>query len=296
VRAGGPREVRRVGGAINDLADEADRGRAVEAAIQTQLREVDAAKSDFVSNVSHELRTPLTIITGYLELLEEELAGGLDPDQQHMLSVTARNVARLRSLIEDLLTLDRAEHSGTAMEEIDLVDVVTHAVSDLRLSATNQSVDVRLTVPSSPVIALADPGQLQRAVMNLISNAVKFSETGDVVEVSLARQGDNAVILVDDEGIGVPRADLTKLGSRFFRASNAVRSEISGTGLGLRIVQTIVTNHHGTLSLDSVEGEGTTVRIVLPLRPTPVDDGPPAAPAAVTGVLADREETAPLDG
>jgi signal transduction histidine kinase len=265
-------DLRGVGSALNDYADESERARAVEARIQRQLREVDAAKSDFVSNVSHELRTPLTIISGYLELLDEELAGEIDPEQSHMLEVTRRNVQRLRELIEDLLTLDSAEHSGTSMEQVDLRDVIRNATADLQLSAANSGIAIETHCPEEPVLTLADPAQLQRAVLNLVSNAVKFSSRPAAVEVVLEVVEDTAVLVVRDHGMGIPASDLPKLGSRFFRASNAVRSEVSGTGLGLRIVQTIVRKHHGTMTLDSVEGLGTTVTLRLPLRPHFVDE------------------------
>lgn len=266
-------DLRGVSAALNDYADESARARAVEYRIQHQLREVDAAKSDFVSNVSHELRTPLTIISGYLELLDEELTGDIDDEQAHMLAVTRRNVQRLRELIEDLLTLDRAEHSGTAMEHVDLCVAVRNATTDLELNAANRGIVIRTSCPGEPVLTLADPAQMQRAMLNLVSNAVKFSRRDGVVEVRLEVADEDAVIVVRDQGMGIPAGDLPKLGSRFFRASNAVRSEVSGTGLGLRIVQTIVRNHHGTMTLDSVEGEGTTVTLRMPLRPQFVEDG-----------------------
>jgi signal transduction histidine kinase len=280
----GPREIHRVGTALNHLAEETDRGRQVEAAIQTQLREVDAAKTDFIANVSHELRTPLTTITGYLELLREELADTVDERQAQMLDATARNLFRLGALIEDLLALDRAEHSGTALEQVDLRGAVEAAVIDLRIAAANRSVTLVPLVPESPVPALADASQIHRAVINLVSNAIKFSHAGGRVDVTLdTDSGREAVITVSDRGMGIPAAELPRLGARFFRASNAVRSEIGGTGLGLRIVQTIVTNHHGNLTVDSVEGEGTTVRLTLPLRAwIDPDAGPePVADAAV---------------
>jgi signal transduction histidine kinase len=268
VTPAGPREIHRVGTALNVLADETDRGRQVEAAIQTQLREVDAAKSDFVANVSHELRTPLTTITGYLELLREELADRIDANQTQMLDATSRNLSRLGALIEDLLALDRAEHSGTALEQVDLRTAVEAAVTDLQIAAANRAVTLVPAVPAEPVVALADASQIQRAVLNLVSNAVKFSHDGGRVEVTLdGDSGREAVVTVRDRGMGIPAAELPRLGARFFRASNAVRSEVGGTGLGLRIVQTIVSNHRGSLTVDSVEGEGTTVRFTLPLRP-----------------------------
>jgi signal transduction histidine kinase len=274
----GPPEIRSVGEALNELAALTDRGRQVEAAIQTRLREVDAAKTDFISNVSHELRTPLTTITGYLELLREGAVTRTEEDQLQMLDATIRNVFRLAGLIEDLLVLDRAEHSGTTLADLDLRTTVDEVVSDLRLAAANRSVALVASVPSGPVVTLADASQLHRALLNLVTNAVKFSDEGGRVEVTLTAAGDEAVITVRDRGMGIPAAELPRLGSRFFRASNAVRSEVGGTGLGLRIVQEIVTNHHGRLTVDSVEGEGTTVRLAMPLRPRPDEHG--AGPGA----------------
>jgi signal transduction histidine kinase len=280
VRPAGPREIHRVGTALNEFAEEIDRGRQVETAIQVQLREVDAAKSDFVANVSHELRTPLTTITGYLELLREGLSGQLDENQTQMLDATSRNLFRLGAMIEDLLALDRAEHSGTTMEQVDLRGTVTGAVTDMKINAANRSVALFASVPDQPVTALVDSSQIHRAVLNLVSNAVKFSHPDGRVDVFLESDFEReASITIRDRGMGIPAAELPLLGARFFRASNAVRSEVRGTGLGLRIVQTIVTNHHGNLTVDSTEGEGTTVRLTLPLRPGPLL----SAPAEQTG-------------
>ncbi|WP_310962654.1 sensor histidine kinase [Nocardioides terrisoli] len=273
----GPPEIRQVSRALNGLADESDRGRDVEAAIQRQLREVDAAKSGFVSNVSHELRTPLTIITGYLELLIDELAGSIDEEQARMLGATERNVQRLRDLIEDLLALDRAEHSGVTAAPIDLRTSVDVVASDLRLSASNRGIRIDVELPAEPVIVMADAAQIQRALLNVLNNAVKFSHEGGDIEVCVVPGNENVLVTVTDYGIGIPRGEISKLGSRFFRASNAVRSEIAGTGLGLRVVQTIIANHFGTVSLNSSEGAGTEVRITLPLRPPAGADVEPTA-------------------
>src|SRR5699024_2562469 len=110
-----------------------------------------------------------------------------------------------------------------------------------------------------PTVILGDSNQLHRAVLNLVSNAIKFSDADGVVKVAVEVEDGHARVRVTDQGIGIPQEDLDTLGSRFFRASNAVRSEVAGTGLGLRIVQTIVSNHHGTLSLTSQIGKGTEV-------------------------------------
>ena len=179
----GPAEISTLAEAVNELAEANTRARQVEHRVIQELRQIDTAKSEFVSNVSHELRTPLTIIDGYLELLDDEGHGELNAEQRGMLAVTRRNVARLRALIEDLLTLNRAEHNGTTLELIDIAAVVAAAVGDMGFNAANRDVSVELTKPADPVLILGDSGQLHRAVLNLVSNAVKFSERYGAVRV-----------------------------------------------------------------------------------------------------------------
>lgn len=262
----GPREVVRVATAVNKMADENDRARAVEARVVDQLRDLDSVKSDFVSNVSHELRTPLTSILGYVELLEEELRDSAGAPELEMVAATKRNVMRLGELIDDLLALTRSESRSTDLERVDLVALTHDVVTDLRVASTQQGVDIVLTTPPGPVPVLADSSQIARVVTNLVSNAVKFSMGAAHVDVQIATEGSDALITVRDHGIGIPAGEMNQLGSRFYRASNAVSLGITGTGLGLRIVQAIVENHQGSVELSSAEGRGTTARVRLPLQ------------------------------
>jgi signal transduction histidine kinase len=245
------------------MADENDRARAVEARVVEQLRDLDAVKSDFVSNVSHELRTPLTSILGYLELLEDELDG--EDGELELVRAASRNVARLGELVDDLLALTRTESQTTDLVPLDLAALTRDVVTDLRVASSQHGVEIRLGLPGSPVPVLADAGQVARVLTNLISNAVKFSQGASEVAVSVGAEGQQALVAVEDHGIGIPAHELDQLGSRFYRASNAVGLGITGTGLGLRIVQAIVDNHHGSVDLRSEEGVGTTVRVRLPL-------------------------------
>jgi signal transduction histidine kinase len=261
----GPREVVQVASAVNRMASENERAREVESHVVAQLRALDAVKSDFVSNVSHELRTPLTSILGYLELLEEELRGRDDGAEHEMVAAAKRNVVRLGELIDDLLDLTRSEDIRTEMVPTDLGAVVRDIVTDLRVASSQQGIDIRLEVPREPVAVLADAGQIARVVTNLVSNAVKFSQGESEVVVAVLAEGSDAVLKVEDHGIGIPEAELDQLGSRFYRASNAVGLGITGTGLGLRIVQEIVANHGGSVDLRSALGVGTTVWVRIPL-------------------------------
>lgn len=271
----GPREVRAVAVALNDLVEQQARARAVETRIQSELRALDTARDDFVSNVSHELRTPLTTISGYLEMVAEEFEDDMAPRHERMLEATRRNVTRLKTLIDDLLTLSKAENRGTDLEQVDLDQVVRDAVTDVRITAARRGIRVEVTAPGDPLPVLADRAMLNRAFLNILSNAVKFSKDGDPVEVEVTASMGTVRVAVTDHGIGIPAAELDRLGTRFFRASNAVFNEIAGTGLGVRIVQTIIDKHQGDVLFESEEGAGTTVVVVLRLQ----GDRVPPAPA-----------------
>lgn len=268
----GPKEVRAVALALNEFADGTARARAVEGRIQNELRSLDTARDDFVSNVSHELRTPLTTISGYLELVADEFEDQLQPRHERMLEATRRNVTRLKLLIDDLLALSKAEARTTEMEPIDLALLVREVVTDVRITAARRSIRIEVTMPDAVVPVLGDRAMLHRAFLNIVTNAVKFSHEGGIVEVGLTVGGRQVQVSVTDHGIGIPAAEIDRLGTRFFRASNAIHNEIAGTGLGLRIMQTIVDKHAGDVVIDSEEGAGTTVSVRLQYHP----DGMPA--------------------
>lgn len=253
----------------------ADLGRALvvsrllkqQEALVEQLRELDRTKSDFLSTVSHELRTPLTSIAGYLEMVREGDGGEVPPEMDAMLVVVERNAARLRSLIEDLLTLSRIE-SGTyrvTHEEVCLAETAAMVMQSMRPAAEKGKVTVALEVSQTDALVMGDPGQLERAVTNLVSNAVKFTPAGGWVRVATRVAQGRVVLEVADTGIGIPTDEQDQLFSRFFRASNATEQAIPGTGLGLTIVRSIIEHHGGELRLASVVGEGTTVTMDLPL-------------------------------
>ncbi len=262
----GPQEVRAIARALNDFADGQSRARAVEGRIQDELHVLDSAKDDFVSNVSHELRTPLTTISGYLEMVADEFQDQLEPRHERMLEATRRNVTRLRTLIDDLLALSKAEERASDLEPADVNEMVMDAVTDIRMTAARRGISVDVVGPDAPMLVVSDRAMLYRAFLNILTNAVKFSHDGDSVEVSVKRVRNRVEVSVRDHGIGIPKAELDRLGTRFFRASNAMTNEIAGTGLGLRIVQTIIDRHAGDVIIESAEGEGTTVFVRLRLH------------------------------
>jgi signal transduction histidine kinase len=234
-----------------------------------ELRAVDQTKSDFLATVSHELRTPLTSITGYVEMLRDQEAGPVTPEQGKMLETVDRNAARLRHLIEDVLTLSKIEAGAfkTVLQPVDLAEVTAAAVAALQPAVAAKGLALDCDCPGQALVVGGDAGQLDRLLMNLLSNAVKFTPEGGRIRVSAAAEDTAVRLTVTDSGIGIPERDQKELFTRFFRASNAIERSIPGTGLGLAIVRTIVDNHGGTLTVASREGQGTAVTTRLPLLP-----------------------------
>lgn len=233
-----------------------------------RLQDLERVKGDFVATVSHELRTPITSIIGYTEVLEEGMAGELSVDQLDVVDRVDRNSRRLLSLVEDLLTLSEIETSRLeiAPEDIDLRDVARCAHDDLTPALRNRSLEVRLVLPSRPVVHDADPAQLRRMLGKLLGNAVKFTPDGGQVSLAVRVTDDGSELVVTDTGPGIPASEQDRLYDRFFRSQSATEQAVQGTGLGLTIVQAIAALHGGHVGIRSAEGHGTEVTVWLPAR------------------------------
>ena len=234
----------------------------------TPRRDEQRQQDEFIGLVSHELRTPLASILGYLELIR---SGDhvLDEEQSRYLDVVERNANRLRSLVDELLASAQVVVGAPASgQEVDVGDVARGAVtSQAPISrAAGVQVDVQA---DEPVPLLSDPQRLTQIVDNLVSNAVKHSLAGDrvVVEVRPGTAPDGArtaLIRVVDEGAGIAPDELSRLTERFYRTRDTKRRRVRGVGLGLSLVQAIVDEHGGRLTIDSELGNGTRVEVVLP--------------------------------
>ena len=251
-------------------------GRIVVLSDVTARREAERMKDEFSALVSHELRTPLTSIIGYLELLRDEAEGdGDDPaarQRAQFLAVVDRNARRLLRLVGDLLFVAQVEAGKLSLEEDD-VDLETVAKESVEAAAPRAADGgVELTLDREPVpVVRGDRERLAQALDNLVSNAIKFTPAGGRVVVRLFQHEDRAVLEVSDTGIGISKPDLERLFQRFFRTQRATSAAIPGFGLGLTIAQAIVHGHDGQISVHSLDGEGTTFRIELPLlRPAEV--------------------------
>ncbi|HET6167135.1 MAG TPA: ATP-binding protein [Marmoricola sp.] len=233
------------------------------------LRALDDAKDDFVSTVSHELRTPLTSIIGSIELLEDGMAGELQPAQLQMVDVIERNAERLLAMANDLLTL--ASYEGTTapishLEALDLRTVVRASHASVTGLLTGRDLVLDDDLPDAPVVVNGESAYLERAVTNLLSNAIKFTRDGGRISTRLWSNGDGTCHLdVADTGVGIPDDEVQDVFRRFFRSSNVRADAIQGTGLGLSIVHSIVERHQGQIDVQSREGQGTIFTITLPL-------------------------------
>ncbi len=234
-----------------------------------RLRKLDAAKNEFVSTVSHELRTPVTSIIGYTEMLRGRLRGRHRTlTQMPMFATIARNGERLITICNDLLLLGGIDSGGTVWERdrVDLCAILPHVEDSLRPLLNGRRLEVTFEAPDEPVVVLGDAVQLERAVMNLMSNAVKFTEDHGSVGCRLESRGDEARLVVHDTGIGIPADEQRDLFTKFFRSTTAQDRAIPGTGLGLSIVAGIVASHGGRIDVESAHLEGTTITVRLPVQ------------------------------
>ncbi len=230
-------------------------------------QQLDRDKDAFVSNVSHELRTPLASVLGYLELLRDEHADGLNEQQVGLLEIVERNAGRLLTLIEDLLLLSRVQDRDRPLnhEPVRLDDLVKGIVATVRPAAKERRLEVSTDLPEEHgMTVLGDAVELERAVLNLVTNAVKFTPPGGQVAIEVAYQAEQVRLQVTDDGVGIPEKEQSRLFERFYRGSAAQSGAVTGSGLGLSITHHIVQRHGGTIRLSSTPGEGTTFTIELP--------------------------------
>jgi signal transduction histidine kinase/CHASE3 domain sensor protein len=234
----------------------------------TQQRELDRLKDDFVATVSHELRTPLTSMMGFLEMIREGEAGELNDQQKRFLAIVYRSSERLQRLVGDLLFVARLDANGLQLRfgEARLDEIVRESVESSSALARSREVELVAEVDDVPPVS-GDKDRLAQLVGNLVSNALKFTPPGGRVTARAFRDGGNAVMEIQDTGIGIPEAEQGRLFQRFFRSSTATEQAIPGTGLGLVISKAIAEAHGGTIGVISASGEGTCFRVEIPLDP-----------------------------
>ncbi|MEW6257485.1 MAG: response regulator [Pseudomonadota bacterium] len=230
------------------------------------LAELDRAKTIFFSNISHEFRTPLTLMLGPLEDMLGE-AQSLPQAQQERASVAHRNAMRLLKLVNALLDFSRIEAGRTKanLEPTDLAALTAELASNFRSATEKAGLDLKVECPPLPAPVLVDREMWEKIVLNLLSNAFKFTFEGEI-RVSLRARDHSLELEVRDTGAGIPAAELPHLFERFRRIEGARGRSFEGSGIGLALVQELVNLHGGTVAVQSEEGRGTRFTVILPLR------------------------------
>jgi len=228
---------------------------------QTRLIRLEQMRKDFVANVSHEIKTPITAIRGFTETL---LDGALY-DKEHaekFLQTIKNHSERLNRLVDDLLTLSKIESGAIRMNRtsVDISDTIDRVMETVVVQAAEKNITLRKSVMTSHITISADKDRLDQILLNLIDNAVKFTDNGEI-EIGIATEREKNYIFIKDTGSGIPRKYLLRIGERFFRVDPSRSRDLGGTGLGLAIVKHLVKAHGWEMRIESEEGKGTVVKI-----------------------------------
>ena len=243
--------------AVDDL-----RMRASELAQAYQkLAEQDLARREFLTNIAHQLRTPLMVASGNLQILQkgilkgEQLAAGID--------TVSRNVQQIVTLVNDILFLQEMDLVLPDFQAVDMNEVAYAAIGKYVATAHEHGVSLRLTPsPNLPPVS-GDAKSLERALMALVDNAIKFSPRGGNVNINLSANGDKVLVAVEDHGIGIAKENLARIFDRFYHLDRSGDDLFSGIGLGLAITRQVIEQHQGSLDVVSTPGKGSTFTLTL---------------------------------
>ncbi|MEO8622874.1 MAG: GAF domain-containing sensor histidine kinase [bacterium] len=230
------------------------------------LLDARRAKDEFLANISHELRTPLTAVMGYLSLMEDGLAGPVTPEQRKHLSQVKTSSHHLLGLIDDLLELTTLRRGGqeVSLTAFDIREPLHDAISATRGRA--EGVALRVSEPESPVMMVSDHRMIAKMLIAVLSNAYKFTRSGEV-RVSVTTRGGRAVYRVADTGIGIPESMQAQVFEEFRQVDGSTTRRYGGSGLGLSLAQRLAHLLGGEIYLESAPEEGSTFRVELPLEP-----------------------------
>ena len=240
----------------------------------TDVRNLEATRREFIANVSHEFRTPLAIIKGYVETL---LDGAMEEPEmaERSLEAIQRNVQRLNLLIEDLLSISKMESRARLLEldSANLHDLMLRVLENLAPTISETKVRIQIEWPEDARIVQVDSRRMEQVYLNLLTNALRYGDSGDLVlSITAKRDDSHLTIAIADNGPGIPLSAQPFVFDRFYRVHKDRSRDGGGTGLGLSIVKNIILAHGGTISVDSTPGQGATFHIRLPVSENPPAD------------------------
>ncbi len=234
----------------------------------TKEKEVDRAKSEFVSLVSHQLRTPLTAIKLFVEMLETNGLGEITEDQREVIGNIGESNEKMIELVDNLLNVSRMESGRLKIEykRLNLVTFIRSIADEARPLAESRKCELLFKFPRTPNVEIyTDPVLMRQVLINLITNALYYSPPRTPVTISLVRKSrDKYSMTVEDEGMGIPKEEQSKIFERFYRADNAIKAKTEGNGLGLYMCKIILKAMGGEISVDSEPGKGTAFHITIP--------------------------------
>jgi PAS domain S-box-containing protein len=229
----------------------------------TYLKQVDRLKNEFINTVSHDLRSPLTAVLGYVDLLER--VGPINYQQREFIRRVQASVESITALVNDLLELGRIEAGFDSQNEVVPLEGIVRYSLDVvngQISDKNMSLNLNLPVDIPPI--RGNPIRLRQMVDNLVGNAIKYTPEGGDISIEMELQSEQVILRISDTGPGIPPADQPHIFEKFYRASNVPKG-VGGSGLGLAIVKSIVDSHQGRIWVESLQGQGSTFTVVLPL-------------------------------
>jgi two-component system phosphate regulon sensor histidine kinase PhoR len=233
----------------------------------TQSVRYQELRKEFVANVSHELRTPLTVIKGFTETLRDGAMN--DPaNGPRFLATIERHVDQLTNLVSDLLELSKLESTNDVPRSVafDCSNIVKRAAELLLPASQRKKQSLSVQIPMYLPRMIGNPDYIERAVSNLIDNAIKYTPDGGEIRVRVGVEGDSILVEVSDNGLGIPPQDLSRIFERFYRVDRSRSREMGGTGLGLSIVKHVAQVHGGSIDVQSAPGQGSKFRLKIPLR------------------------------
>lgn len=229
-----------------------------------KMQELDKSRTSFIRFATHELRAPMAAIQSILQLVLDGYTGDVNPQQKKFFERANARIEQLLTLVRELLELEGTANTVLEFGEHNIRDIIVSVINELSPKADSKHIKLRLNVYKNPIDICCNKDSLHRAFENLVDNAIKYTPLGGKVDVSISEHEEDITVGISDTGIGIPKDQIPRLFSEFFRATNAKEQEVDGTGLGLSIVKKIIDSHKGEISISSVENIGTTFSVTLP--------------------------------